>query len=228
MESTLQGCCEIDFGGMSLKLLPCHAVYWAAEKTAFIADTHFGKAETFHSLSIPIPTQMCQDLRRLDQLLNETGCERLIVLGDLIHSRRGRSPQMESEFTSWRRKYSQLTIQLVRGNHDKAAGDPCSEWDIECLDATVKIGTLTLTHSPEFDSDNWTLCGHLHPKMKISSQAEDLRCPAFLLRHRTLVLPAFAQFIDHGIVRPEDDDVFYAVAETEVIPFSTKALRQQF
>ena len=220
MESVLAGSCEIEFGDTSLILLPSRAVFWESESTVFIADTHFGKAETFHHLNIPVPSQIDEDLMRLSKVLNETQCEHLIVLGDLVHSRKGNTAQLKRSIADWRAQHREVTIQLVRGNHDKASGEPCSTWAIESVDAPCKMGALHLTHHPAFKSQNWTLCGHLHPKFRITNALEDIRCPAFLKRNQTLVLPAFAKFVDHGIVPSMPYDIFYAIADSEVIPIN--------
>ena len=68
-----------------------------------------------------------EDLARLKtRPFKRTGARRLLVLGDLFHARAGRvatrtlgdAPRMA------RAAPAELEIQLVRGNHDRHAGDP--------------------------------------------------------------------------------------------------------
>jgi metallophosphoesterase superfamily enzyme len=107
---------------------------------------------------------------------------------------------------------------LVRGNHDRHAGDPPDGWNLKCVDAPTQSGRLTLTHHPLFDEALPSLAGHLHPKFRMRTRSEDLKCPCFLIRQQTLVLPAFGHFIDHGTIKPEPGDQIFLVAAHEVIP----------
>lgn len=83
------GAIEIEFGDQQLALLPDRAVWWPLARTLFIADSHFGKAATFRAAGLPIPDATETDLARLDRLLQSTIARRLIVLGDLLHNKRG-------------------------------------------------------------------------------------------------------------------------------------------
>ena len=212
-----QECCKINFGDHELTLLPEGAVYWEAEQTLFVADTHFGKETTFHKLSIPVPSLLDNELIRLSRLLNETDSKRLIVLGDLLHSRRGRCTQLEDEVAEWRQKHLDVNCMLVRGNHDLASGDPPADWRFECVDSPAMLGGMTLAHHPDEVLDRWTICGHLHPKVRYSSRVDTLQLPCFLVRNQTLVLPAFAKFVDHGVIETRPDDRVYAIADDEVL-----------
>lgn len=213
----MNGSISIQFGGQDLALLPHRAVWSADSGTLWIADLHLGKEQTFRRSGFPVPDLLSDDLLRLTHLLNTTDARYLIILGDLLHSRFGQSPQLIAAFREWRARHSQIEMTLVRGNHDRHAGDPSDEWNLRCVDSPARSGALTLTHYPLFDDACPSLAGHLHPKFRMRTRAEDLKLPCFLVRRKTLVLPAFGHFIDHGTIKPDRGDDIYVIATNEVI-----------
>ncbi|MGB0740370.1 MAG: metallophosphoesterase [Planctomycetaceae bacterium] len=238
------GSISLMLGKAGLVLLPERAVWWPEQRTLLIADTHFGKEATFRRMSIPIPDQTTNDLQRLNQLLDRTDAARLIILGDLLHSRHGRSPIVFAEIAEWRKQQEQavkeevrhiidilrdfgddteyqqqqqqLQITLVRGNHDLSAGDPPQDWHIECVDDPTPVAGLRLCHVPPAD-DLPGLAGHLHPVIGLRGPARDsLRMPCFLLRRETLVLPAFSSFVDGRKLSTTADEQVFCIAEDQV------------
>lgn len=213
----MDGHLPVHFGGVELQLLPEHAVWCPSTATVWIADLHLGKEQTFRRSGIPIPDMLMEDLSRLTRVLNKTAAKQLYILGDLLHARSGQSLRLKEIFAAWRAGHTQVEMLLVRGNHDRRAGDPPAEWNMECLDAPMKCGPFQLTHYPLFDGQSVNLAGHLHPKWRGRSRSEDLKLPCFLLRRQSLVLPAFGKFIDHGVIAPTVADEIYAVAGDDVI-----------
>lgn len=207
----------IEFGGCEFILLPERAMWWPDEQTLFVADLHFGKDATFRAAGIPIPCTLQRDLARLSHIIEDTEPQRVIVLGDLLHARDGRSAEVVDTVAQWRSQFTNLELMLVRGNHDRHAGDPPSSWNIDCINAPTLHKSLTLIHRPTFREATATLAGHLHPKFRLRRGADDLRLPCFLRRANTLVLPAFSGFVDHDTISPRPGDSIYVVADSNVI-----------
>ena len=114
-----------------------------------IADPHFGKAATFRAGGIPVPGGTTAEmLRRLSTALDATAVARLLILGDLLHARAGRAPQMLEQVAQWRATRPDLAITLIRGNHDARAGDPPADWGVACLDAPVVEPPFVWLHEP--------------------------------------------------------------------------------
>lgn len=210
---------SINLAGQQLFLLPGRAVWWPNQATLFIADVHFGKEATFRAAAIPVPDQTARLLQRLSGMIGSTSTQRLIVLGDLIHARRGRCPQTFDQISRWRNANLQhLEILLVRGNHDAAAGDPPDEWHIHCIPDPSPLTPFSLNHFPPADTQAPTLCGHLHPVVRLRGPARDsLRLPCFLQTAQTLVLPAFSTFVDGKIAIITPQDTVFAIVDDEVI-----------
>ncbi|WP_166831746.1 ligase-associated DNA damage response endonuclease PdeM [Thalassoroseus pseudoceratinae] len=214
--SRLLGAVEILFGGERLQLLASHAVWWPSTETVLIADTHFGKDATFRASAIPIPDTTMTDLRRLDEIIESTRCRTLIILGDLLHNRRGLTAELIMQWQAWRSRHADLKIVLVRGNHDRAAGDPPPEWNIEVHPEPLVSGPFRLLHNPALESDRPSLAGHLHPKHRFQFENEHVDLHCFIKTKRLLILPAFGSFIDGRVLHLEASQVF-AVAGEEVV-----------
>jgi uncharacterized protein len=211
--------CELDIASEHLVLLEERALYWPRAETLFIADVHLGKAAAFRASSIPIPDGTTgDDLGRLSQALERTGARRLVLLGDLLHARKGRVESTFAEITAWRSNYPQLEIQLVRGNHDLRAGDPPAEWNMKCADAPVLMPPFVLQHEPLESKEGYTLAGHLHPGVRLMGSArQEIALPCFWFGSRIGVLPAFSAFTGLALIRPHTGDRVFVIVEDEVI-----------
>lgn len=212
----------LSLGGLSLQLLPGRAVWWPAEQTLFVADLHWGKEATFRQRGgMPIPDITRHELDRLDRLLVDTNCRRVVLLGDLVHSTAGRSAVVSSQIESWRqaidRRLPGLELLLIEGNHDRSAGALPDTWGLTRLAAPVQIGPLNCAHYPEEVGPGPGLAGHLHPRIDLRRGPDRLRLPCFWLRGEQLTLPAFAWFASHSAIAREPGDRVFAIADDEVL-----------
>ena len=206
--------------GEDLVLLPERALFWPRTATLVVADLHWGKAATFRAAGIPIPTGTTgEDLARLDGALQRTGADRLIVLGDLFHARAGRiATRTLAELRAWRATQPSVEMLLVRGNHDRHAGDPPEDLRINSVNAPAFVPPFILRHEPASSPQGYTLSGHVHPGLVLCGRAlQRERLPCFLVGERTAVLPAFGSFTGLGIVSPGPADRAFVIAESEVI-----------
>lgn len=205
LEAERPGGLDVALAGVEVRLLASRALWWPAEATLFVSDVHLGKAETFRSLGVPMPSgPTAATLRRLGALVGECGARRLVVLGDLLHARPAQAPATIDALRQWRREHAALRCVLVRGNHDDRAGDPPADLGIEVVDAPSRLGPFALCHEPAGDgasdraddgADGYRLAGHVHPAVRLHGRAGDsARLPCFALGPREAVLPAFGEF----------------------------------
>lgn len=209
--------CEV--AGERLVLLPERAMYWAARRTLFVADFHLGKAASFRKAGIPMPSgTTTENVERLGRALDRTRAERVVFLGDFLHSVDGRAARTFERFEAWRGARAALAMTVVRGNHDKKAGDPPASWRIECLDAGSACGPFVLNHEPGPARAGYALAGHIHPAVRLTGDgAESLRLPCFWFGARYGVLPAFGAFTGSAEVRPRAGDQVFVIADDEVL-----------
>jgi DNA ligase-associated metallophosphoesterase len=211
---------EVRLGGEDVALLAERALFWPRAGTLVVADLHWGKAATFRAAGIPVPVgATSDDLARLDAALFRTCARRLVVLGDLFHAKAGRiASQTLAELRRWRALRDELEIMLVRGNHDRHAGDPPDDLRINCVNAPAFVPPFVLRHEPTASPEGYTLAGHLHPGIVLAGPAlQRERLPCFWLTPRGAVLPAFGSFTGSASVVPEPEDRIYVVAGQEVI-----------
>lgn len=204
----------------TLWLLPERALFWPREETLLIADPHFGKAATFRASGLPLPeTPSDDDLKRLTEAIQRTAARRLIVLGDLLHAQRGRSSVVLDAVTHWRDRHRELECLLVRGNHDRSAGDPPRQWQFTCHDEPMTLGPFALRHHPISDASGecYTLAGHLHPAVVLRGGGDSFRGPCFWFGESLAILPAFGSLTGCALVKPRKRDRVFLIADGSVI-----------
>ena len=219
---------EVAIAGEALRLMPERALFWQREGALIVADLHWGKAATFRAAGVPLPPgTTTDDLARLDRALARTGARRLLLLGDLFHARDGRRAAATlAAVAAWRSAHASLDVLLVRGNHDRAAGDPPAELDIAVVDAPHRIAPFALHHEPPGSAAAYTLAGHLHPGFVVSGQARQReRLPCFVIGRRGALLPAFGSFTGTLAVETAPDDRVFVIAGEAVLPVSPAAYR---
>lgn len=211
-----------EVAGEEVWLLPEKALYWPAQQTLLVADTHFGKAAAFRSAAIPVPRGTTDDnLLRLSGALQKTSARRLVCLGDLLHAKAGRIPKMVATVASWRAQWTALEIVLVRGNHDQQAGEPPPEWGMDCVAEPLWDRPFALRHFPEAEADYYTLAGHVHPAVNLKGRGGlHAHLPCFYFGAEVGILPAFGGFTGTAVIKPRAGETVFVIAETEIIKVS--------
>lgn len=205
--------------GESLTLLPERAIFWSRAETLFVADTHWGKAATMRAAAIPIPGgTTTADLARLTSIVRQTDARRMVLLGDVIHARAGRAAKTLAAVSEWRSCHPKLEMVLVRGNHDRHAGDPPASLSIRCVDAPEIEPPFVFQHFPAPSKHGYALGGHTHPAIRLHGIAAErltVSCFHFTPTHATL--PAFGALTGSALIHPAPGDRVYAIAGTEVV-----------
>lgn len=212
------GHATIELHGERLHLLAERAAWWERTGTLLVADPHFGKAAAFRAAGVPVPPGTTGGtLQRLGTLLDRLHARRLVVLGDLLHARAGRDPRMLQALTDWRTARPAVEMVLVRGNHDRHAGDPPDELRMRCVDEPLAEPPFVLRHVPEPAADGYVIAGHLHPGARLAGAGRDrARLPCFWMGARVGVLPAFGEFTGLADVMPQPGDRVFVVGNDVV------------
>ena len=213
----------LDVAGQTLWLLPEKAVFLPESDTLLVADIHIGKAVSFRRLGVPVPAGTTDEsLSLLSALVRRLEPKRVVFLGDFLHSARALAPGTLAAVTRWRELHGALELTLVRGNHDRSAGDPPALLDIQAFDEPLMHRGLALCHHPQPIDGAFVLAGHLHPCVSIGGRAHDWhRLACFWFSPRVGVLPAFGAFTGMQAIRARRGErVFAATAERvfELLP----------
>lgn len=205
--SAIAGSVEIEVAGERLVLLPQKAVLWPRERMLVIADIHFGKAAAFRAQGIPVPRGTTnENLEALDALIGLTGADHVLFLGDFLHARAAHAAGTQAAMLDWRRCRSTLSLTLVRGNHDKHAGDPAASLGIDLVDEPWTVGPFAFCHHPDLGVDEYILAGHVHPAFVLATRFDALRLPCFVVGPRRMILPSFGAFTGGHTVRAEQGE----------------------
>lgn len=208
----------------TLELIPERAIHWPRRRTLLVADPHFGKAAAFRAGGIPVPSGTTQEiLARLDRAMARCAPRRIIFLGDFLHARAGRAPHTLELIADWQRRHAGIELQLVRGNHDRNAGDPPAELNVRCGNAPMLEAPFALLHHPGEMPGYYSLAGHLHPGALLTGAGRHYeRLPCFWFGRHGAVLPAFGEFTGLALVAAEAGDRVFVAADGEVLEVSRR------
>ena len=208
---------RLQWQASQLELLPQRALWHRASGCLLVADLHLGKAESFQASGIPLPSD--GDLSTLNQLLDlaaQLQPQRVVVLGDLIHSRLGLTAELRAKIGALPELLG-CPLELIGGNHDQGS------W-LEGLSAGSprRCGDLWLSHEPctPMEADLLNVAGHVHPVAVLGKGADRLRLPCFALRRpaRQLLLPAFGHLTGGYAVSPDYERWVIAEAQVLAVP----------
>jgi DNA ligase-associated metallophosphoesterase len=209
----------VEIAGETLGMCAERAVYWRRTSTLLVADPHFGMAASFRALGVPVPRGTTTGtLARLDALIHRLAPARVVFLGDFLHAREGRNAETFDALAAWRASHAAIEMQLVRGNHDRRAGDPPSEVGIACVDEPLIEGPFALAHHPRAVTGHYVLAGHVHPcAVLVGAARQRERLPCFQFAREVGVLPSFGDFTGCAEIEPSEGDRVWVVAEGRVV-----------
>jgi DNA ligase-associated metallophosphoesterase len=219
---------SIDLLGETFRLLPERAALWERAGTLVLADAHLGKAAAFRAAALPMPGGTTTTaLARLSVALDRTAARRLLLLGDFFHARAGRAGRTLEAIAAWRERHADLEVVLVRGNHDRGAGDPPEDWRFTCCDEPLVEPPFAFRHFPVEEPvqgpAGYVLAGHVHPAIHLlGAGRQSERLPCFLFGERQALFPAFGGFTGGAGVRPRRGDRAYVIADDEVVEIACR------
>ena len=194
----------IELAGERVLLLAQKALYWPRERMLVVADIHFGKAAAFRALGVPVPRgTTTENLGLLDLLVKQYDARQVVFLGDFLHSKAAHAKPTQAALLEWRRAHPELQLTLVRGNHDRHAGDPAAQLAIGLVDEPFSVGPFSFCHHPDLAAPGYVLAGHIHPVYVLATRFDALRLPCFVAGPQRMILPSFGAFTGGYVIKPE-------------------------
>jgi uncharacterized protein len=195
-------------------------IFWEEEKILIVSDLHFGKTGHFRKSGIAVPQNIFkEDLQRLVSQVQFYKPEILLVVGDMFHSSDNKEHEL---FLKWRNDFPELSIHLVKGNHDILKASWYSKTDIIVHPKQYSIKEFCFAHDVEQSdcdtSAEYFFTGHIHPGVVLNGMGKQtLRFPCFYFNHKFAILPAFSRFTGLAAIDSKKNDSVYAIVEKSVI-----------
>ena len=204
----------LEVADATLICLAQRMLFWPAERTLFVADIHLGKAASFRAAGVQLPSgHSSRDLNRISALLTEHQATRLVILGDLVHTRTSYTEALDRNFRAFRAQHNNVEVILVRGNHDRHAGDAPTEWDLNIVAEPYALGPFTCCHEPgKAGGMGIELAGHLHPALRVQTTREGVTLPCFWQHTNGIVLPAFGSLTGAFTVQLKRGEIAVVIA----------------
>ena len=197
-------------------------LFWEQENTLIIADLHLGKTGHFRKEGIAVPQSIYKaDLQRLVAMLYLYKAERLVIVGDFTHSSMNRELEL---FIKWRKDFSSLQIDLVKGNHDILHNNWYREARVDMHERDLTINNFLFCHDDkklgqvDDPAITYQFTGHVHPGIMLRGAGrQSLKFPCFYFSKEHCILPAFSRFTGTYNVRPEKGETIYAITPSEIV-----------
>jgi len=193
--------------------------YWEEQKALIVCDLHIGKTGHFRKSGIAVSQRVyTEDLQRLLASILFFKVQKLIVVGDLSHSRSNRELEL---FKRWREDFPSLKVHLVKGNHDILDEAWYKECKITVHHDKMNIENFCFCHDvclSEQKNGKYVFSGHMHPGVRIRGMAkQSLSFPCFYFTENYCVLPAFSKFTGLALIKPNENEAVFAIVENDLI-----------
>lgn len=192
------------------------AIFWKEEQALIVSDLHLGKSAHFRKSGIAVPANIGQDdLFRLQRLITAYNPSQIIIVGDMFHSEENNEVPY---FKLWRQQFAHISFKLVKGNHDILPAAIYHSMNVEVYE-DLCIRDIHFVHEPCADNTTgYTFSGHLHPGIMVAGAGrQHLRLPCFYFGRSCSILPAFGRFTGLAMLRPEEDEAVFVIAENSVL-----------
>jgi DNA ligase-associated metallophosphoesterase len=181
------------FGHQEFWISSKGALFWPTRKALLLADLHLEKASFLARLGQLVPPHdSIETLRKIEQLIIDTGAGEVWCLGDSFHDRDGGSRLSGAALERLHNLAGRVDWIWITGNHDHLS----TMAGTGRIEEEAVIGGICLRHETRPDDARPEISGHWHPKLKVKLRGHSVtrRCFVHSQSPDRLVLPAFGTF----------------------------------
>jgi uncharacterized protein len=160
-----------------------------------------------------------EDLQRLVSELQYFQPRQLLVVGDMFHSHENKELEW---FKKWRFDFPDLSVRLVKGNHDILHEAWYKEAEVQIYAKELIAPPFAFLHDLQDASKsvnhNYLFSGHIHPGVRLSGIGkQSLRFPCFYFTPQYCVLPAFSHFTGFALIEQKPGDAVFAIVNQSIV-----------
>ncbi|PSP75357.1 phosphoesterase [Halobacteriales archaeon QS_3_64_16] len=192
------------------------------EHALVLADYHAGLEAGLRQEGVSVPSQAADRREQVHSLLDDTGVERVVFLGDLAHSigdpRDEERAELEELFET---VADRVSITVVKGNHDGGIESVVDRAGIDEISVTptdgTRLGDIGFAHGHTWPAsevlDAPVVCvGHEHPAVRLTDSVGGQRIERAWLRGDLDRRPFHAHHYEPGNSEADDADTSKAEA----------------
>ncbi|MDC3100870.1 ligase-associated DNA damage response endonuclease PdeM [Pelagibacteraceae bacterium] len=176
----------INFGDEEFYAYPNKSLYWKRLNTLIVSDLHIGKSISYAKNKQFLPPYDTKEiLNELFVSLDKIKPRNLIIVGDLLHDVFSTLSLKHQDHKNFNQYMDNTDFIWIKGNHDKNI-------QIEGFKnfTKYKINKFLFTHIP-IETSSFQICGHYHPKVKISHRGKTIFKTSFVHNEKIFILPSF-------------------------------------
>ncbi len=176
------------------------------ERALVVADVHAGIERALRAeRGVSVDSRAGQRRERVLSLVERTTPDRVVVLGDLMHSIGGPGGAERGEIETLVEALS-VPLTLVKGNHDGDVGTWLDAATI--VDGGLRLGTVAFAHGHTWPTPELlgaeTLCvGHEHPRVSLVDEVGGRRTERVWVRGALAREPFAERDLDAAWADPE-------------------------
>lgn len=147
------------------------------QRTLVISDLHLGMEFEIYKKGISIPPRMDKQKERILGLVDETGAERLFLLGDVKHNVPKVSVSEKEKLPEFFEELCERTeVKVVKGNHDGSIEELVEDTCAEITDTSgFREGDFYFNHGQSWPDEELAeartlIRGHSHPAVKFKDE----------------------------------------------------------
>ena len=182
---------KIRFQRIEIDLCPSGALFLIRDEVLVLADLHLGKLIALKDRGVPaLSLAEYPTIKKLEMDIAEKKPKHLILLGDIFHEPSKRMQRLADGFYNFLSSFK-IDVTVTLGNHDRHVIHHSKERNVRFIKEYM-CHSICFCHEPLYDRA--CIAGHIHPGVIVKKGRLSQRVKAFLVKDKTLILPAYGHF----------------------------------